>query len=530
KNKLLEQKKLIIEKDIKIILEKEKVAALEFRIFGTKSEKWTEEDYKQARLFDEAENNSETPQSQKEKTVEIKSHKRKKKGRKPISSKLPRTEIIHELEGEDKIGPNGREMIYIGKDDVSEEVQYIPAKITVFRHIYKKYVEKSADKSESKNSKQKDSKNKYKSKIRTARRHNKLISKSFVTPSLMANILVSKFEDGLPYYRQEKIFRRLGFEMSRANMSNWQILIYEKLKGFENVFKNELFLKKLLHIDETTIQVLNEKNRKNKTKSYMWVFGNSYKENKPIVWFNYQPTRHSKPPLKFLQNYQGSIMTDGYAGYTETGRSKNIIHAVCWAHVRRKFTDAKKTSNISTKLNNQDVPADVFVYYIEKLYRIEKKGKNLSNTDLVKLRQKYSKPIIDKIKNSLDENKNKVLPNSMLSKAINYALNQWDKLIVFLEHGIIPLDNNLAENAIRPFVIGRKNWLFSGSPQGANASALFYSLIESAKANEHEPFWYLYYLLEKSMSIDTDNEEELEKLSPHNVTKEQINKFRNGIN
>ena len=250
----------------------------------------------------------------------------------------------------------------------------------------------------------------------------------------------------------------------------------------------------------------------------MWIFRNKNKSPQPIVWFNYQPTRHSQPPLAFLQNYKGAIVADGYAGYTHLGKTDEIILAGCWAHVRRKFKDTKRV--------NKESDADVFISNIQKLYRIETKGKELAENDLVKLRQKYSKPIIDKIQILLNQYKEKVIPDSSFSKAINYALNQWDKLIVFLDYGIIPLDNNLAENAIRPFVIGRKNWLFSGSPKGANSSALFYSLIETAKINELEPFWYLYYLLDKMMSIDNDNEEEMKKLMPQYVTKEQVENFK----
>jgi transposase len=254
----------------------------------------------------------------------------------------------------------------------------------------------------------------------------------------------------------------------------------------------------------------------------MWVFRSSDKEKQPLVWFNYQPTRHSKPALEFLQNYEGSIVTDGYAGYIQTGNLEKINHAGCWAHARRKFTEAKKSG--------KEAQADVFISLINKLYHIENKSKNLSDSDLIKMRQKKSKPILDKIKILLLQYKEKVLPKSLFFKAITYTLNQWDKLIVFLEFAKIPIDNNPAENAIRPFVIGRKNWLFSGSPKGASASALFYSLIETAKANNIEPFWYLYYLLETIMYIDTNDKEALEKIMPYNITQEEINKFRNGIN
>ena len=251
----------------------------------------------------------------------------------------------------------------------------------------------------------------------------------------------------------------------------------------------------------------------------MWLYKSGSSEV-PAVLYEYHASRAGDVPKAFLKNYQGVVVTDGYKGYDFLNAVESIVHAGCWAHARRKFADVIKAAGKKNPSGN----AGTALKFISKLYKIEKNARenNISHEELYSIRQEESRPLIDNFKKWLDSKIEKIPPTSLLGKAVNYTIGQWNKLTPFLQDGRIPMDNNTAENAIRPFVIGRKNWLFSCTPEGARASATLYSLIETAKANKLEPYWYLKYLFEhlpEAMVVD-----DFKALLPHNLDNTIIQK------
>jgi hypothetical protein len=276
-------------------------------------------------------------------------------------------------------------------------------------------------------------------------------------------------------------------------------------------------------IDETSVQVMNEKNRKNTTKSYMWVFRGGTADN-PVILFRYNPTRRGDFVNDLFSSYEGVIQTDGYQGYNALGEKEKIVHAGCWAHVRRKFVDAKGNSKGDNSF------AHSIISMIKKLYDVETeiREKKYNGEEILKLRNKESRPVVKKIGDMLEKNRHSIAPKSLTGKAISYAVDLWPRLSVYLDNPIIPIDNNLVENAIRPFTVGRKNWLFSGSPRGAEASAGIYSIIETAKANSLEPYWYMRYLFEKLPACKSDDEIRL--IMPNRIDPQIIEDFRGGVN
>ena len=352
--------------------------------------------------------------------------------------------------------------------------------------------------------------------IKTAARPEQIIPKSIATASVIADVITAKFVDGLPLYRQEKIYQRDGIELSRQTMSGWVIQLEKKLTLLMQALKKALVKSHTLHIDETRLQVMNEPDKDNTQLSYMWVYKGGSPEQ-PIVWFDYSDSRQSTVPIDFLTPEDTespeyttiNIMTDGYAGYNALSKIPRIkTHAVCWAHARRKFVEASKG-------RKNTAAAHQIVSLIAKLYQIEREAKEKTAEQRQSLRQEKAAPLINQIKHWLDNKADKVLPKSLLGIAVRYALTLWPKLTVYLTDGHIPIDNNAAENAIRPFVIGRKAWLFSGSPRGAKASATLYSLIETAKANGLEPRAYLTHLFENLPKAKS--EKSINDLLPLNI-------------
>jgi len=344
-----------------------------------------------------------------------------------------------------------------------------------------------------------------------------MIPKSMATPGLLAHILTAKFADALPFYRQEKQFSRIGVDLPRSTMCNWAMKVAQACEILMGFMQAQILQGAVINIDETTVQVLKVLKR---SKCYMWVFKGGTPD-KPIILFQYHPTRSGDVALQFLDGYQGIVQTDGYSGYNFLDTMIGIIHVACWVHSRRKFTDVIKALG-----RKKDTPpsgnAVTALKYISKLYKIEKqaKEKGLSPEEIYKERQEKAVPLLNEFKKWLDVKVEQAPPKSLLGKAIGYTLNQWHRLIRYTEDGRVGPDNNVVENAIRPFVIGRKNWLFSNTPEGASASACIYSLIETAKANGLEPYWYLKYLFENLPEAMTADE--FKVLMPQNIDKKLL--------
>ena len=442
-----------------------------------------------------------------EEKVAVPAHNRKKAGRKPLPEELPRVEVIHDIPEDQKQCSCGSPLCRIG-EEVSEQLNYIPAKLEVIRHIRPKYACKACEGLESEGGT-----------VKIAPVPRQIIEKSIATPGLLAHIITAKFVDALPFYRQEKQFARLGYELSRTNMTNWTIQLGQSIEKLLGLLKQDLLSGPLIQMDETTLQVLKEKNRLPTTKSYMWVIRGGTPE-KPGIFFHYSPTRSSVTARMLLASYQGVVQTDGYTGYDYLDISEQIHHVGCWAHSRRKYMEVIKAKGKCRKKNVKSGHAEQAIDFIGQLYGIEREAdeNELSVEQRVRLREEKAKPLLDQFYKWLTAVGAKTPPKGLLGKAIGYTLKRWGQLTLYLEYGFVPLDNNLAENAIRPFVVGRKNWLFCDTVAGARASAGLYSLIETARANGLNPFDYLKSLFEKLPFAETNGQ--LRQLLPqyHDAT------------
>ena len=465
--------------------------------FGSSSEKLTQE---QVNLFDEAELESDDQIElieQDETEIDVPAHKRKKKKRPAIPEDVPVEDIIYDLTDEEKIcSIDGTQLVKMG-EETHKQVKIIPQQIKVIRHVRLKYTCPCCSKNE-------------KSTIKTASKPALPIEKSIATPSLLSYIITNKYCDGLPLYRQVETFKRYGFEFDRTSFANWMIKCGDLVQSLINLIREKIIEQSVVHMDETPVQVLKEPDKKAQSKSYMWVMSTpEYCVQKAVV-YKYTAQRSAQHAIDMLNNFEGALMTDGYPGYNKVSRELNLKLLACWAHARRKFKDAQL---IEGKNKGKMSKSDMALNYIAKLYAVEKRIKNLSVQEKYEARQNESKTILDAFKKWLDKNNER--PTGDIGKAINYTLNQWDGLLKYIESGEYPIDNNLAENAVRPFVIGRKNWLFSDTQKGATASANLYSLIETAKANGLNTFEYLEKVL--TDLPNAKNVEEVEALLPWNL-------------
>jgi len=497
------------EERIKYRLLEEKYQVLQKRFFGRKSEKLSHDNPDQLRLFNEAEESAGTEgkgdTEEEDSSVVIKSYTRRKSGRRPLDENLPREEVVHDCTDEEKKCPCcGEERPRIG-EDVTEELDIIPAQIKVIKHVRPKYGPCSCD----------DFLHEKVPEIATGAMPPRLIPHSIASAGLIAYIVTSKFADALPFYRQSKIFSRINVDISRATLSNWTIRAAEQCENLIPLLKDAIRGGPLIQMDETVVQVLHEEGRAPQNKSYMWAAVGYPASGKKLVLFEYHPGRSGEIPQEILTGYLGYLQTDGYAGYNKSGGLSGITHVGCFAHARRKFTEAltadKKSKNARKAL-----------MFIQKLYKIENglRSQNISSEEFVAKREKESQPVLDEFHAWLSVKCDEILPGSKIGRAIRYTLNEWDKLVRYLEAEILTPDNNRVENAIRPFVVGRKNWLFSNTPRGARSSALMYSLVESAKANGLDPYRYLRYLFTHLPAASTD--EERIRLLPHVVDAERL--------
>lgn len=501
---IADQGNSLAEKQNEIIILREQVTLLKKELFGRKSEKMSPEETRQVLLFNEIEQYASGEDTAED--VPVKKHRRrngKKQGRKGLPEHLPRKKIIHDLPEEEKAGRQ-----FIGTDK-SEVLTIIPEQVYVETHLYLKYALPEGVEIEGEPA------------VKTAPREARLIPKGIASAALVAYVLVAKFCDALPLYRLEKIFTRWGVEIRRQTMSNWAIFAAKRCERLMELLWEEVPKGRVIRVDETPVQVLGEPNRENTTKSYMWLVHGGPPDT-PVVLFTYRETREAKFLIKLLAGHDGVLLTDGYAAYNEVARELGVVHAGCMDHARRKFKDA------STVSGGKSSAANSVLNFMKRLYATERYARKnkLSPEKLLELRRTTARRL-GWFKRWCDKMSIRTPPKSALGKAIKYTLNQWPKLIRFLDDADIPISNILAENAIRPFVLGRKNWLFCGSPRGAKASAIHYSLIETAKANGLEPYWYLRYLFEKLPLAQ--NDDDLRALLPTRVTMEEIqNFFRSG--
>ncbi len=463
--------------------------------FGASSER-TDPD--QPRLFNEAETEAQPLLA--EPTVEkITYERRKRRGhREAMLADLPVETVEYRLSEEEQVCSQCGGPLHEMRVETREELKVIPAQVKLVRHERQVYACRNCQQNEERTP------------IVTAPMPAPAIKGSLASPSAIAHIMVQKYQYGLPLYRQEQQFAGYGVDISRQTMANWVMRgaedyiaplygrMHEHLVGFD-----------ILHADETTVQVLHESGRRPETKSFMWVYRTG-RYDPPIVLFDYQMTRAGSHPREFLSGFEGYLHVDGYSGYEGL---PNVILACCWAHARRNFDEAQKA--LPTVKRSSDTAAKKGLEFCNRLFAIERDLQDLTPEERWRVRRERSRPVLDAFLAWLHDQEPKALPKSALGQAIRYCLNQWNKLQTFMQDGRLEISNNRIERAIRPFVIGRNSWLFANTPHGARASAIIYSIVETAKENGLNPFAYLCYLFERMPNMDVEDPAALDELLPY---------------
>ncbi len=419
---------------------------------------------------------------------------KKKPGRKGFSEKIAREQIFINLPDDEKVGA-----IDTFYSKVKEELDIVPAKVRILEYMQEKAVFINDGQRQ----------------MKAAELPKHPIGKVIGSIGLLAYIIIAKYMDGLPLYRLEGILKRYGGDVTRTSMANWIIRLSIQCQPLIHVMREHQQTGSLIQMDETRIKVLKEPGYVATGNKYMWVtLGGP--PNEPVVIFDYDPSRGHEVPLRLLDGYKGYLQSDGYVGYDTASEKLNLVQVGCWDHCRRKFKEAQSAQPSKKKGVTK---ADIALNKIGKLYAIEREIKSLSPEKKYKQRQEKSLPVLDDLKDWMNQNMGKSPSDALISIALVYMNNQWPKLICYCENGDLPISNILAENTIRPFVIGRKAWLFADTPKGAHASGIFYSLIETAKANGVEPYTYLRYIFKALPYADTV--EKVEALLPWRV-KDQI--------
>jgi transposase len=479
----------------------EKYRAMELRYFGRKSEHYTPEEDRQNRLFDEAELHADEAAPVVVEKVPVAAHERKKRGRKPKMDNLPVREEIHELPAADRVCPCcGKERPVIGEERTAE-YDLVPAHVVKIVHVMKKYGPCDCDGFEATGT----------SKVLAAPGPVKIVKGSDFTNRTIAFLLTAKYADAIPFYRMEGMLDRYGLSVSRAGLCKLAVSTGKSIAPLIDLMNRDIVRSPVMVMDETTLQVLGS--GPPGKKSYMWV-AVGYRDGRPIKRFAYHENRSGTFADELLKGFSGYLQTDGYTGYNHLDGENRIIHVGCFAHIRRKFADAWEVSG-HTGIAAEAIELIGNIYAVEAELRRRLTGKKIDEEQFLSLRAVQMAPHFDEFRKWLMAKALAVAPQSKLGVAIGYGQKMIDRAVRFVDHSLLTPDTNVVENAIRPFVIGRKNWLFSGSPHGAHASAGLYSLIETAKANGHEPYAYLCYLFEKLPTCTTD--EAREALLPYRL-------------
>jgi transposase len=450
------------------------------RRFGSSSEKT--DLTQQLGMFNEAEALASKPE-----TEQIAAHIRKKqKGkREEFYNGLPTEQLIHELPANERVCMEcGDELHACGHEVLRREVEVIPAQIRAIEHIQTVYACRNCERNSGADALPM---------VKAAVPPPVIPGSGIASPSLLAFIVCNKYVLALPLYRQEQELQRLGIYISRQTLANW--VIYAAAHWLEPIYAllyAELLKNTILHADETRVQVIREDGRKATQNSYMWMYHTGKSAKRQIALYEYQPTREGKHPLEFLAGFQGFLHVDAYAGYRKL-EDQGVTLVECWSHARRKFDEAIKTLK---KEDRTGALANIGLDYCNQLFALERQYDelNLTDEDRFSRRERESRPVAEAFFLWAESMLSKALPKSKLAEAVKYAVNQRHWLMNFLLDGRLEISNNRAERTIRPFTVGRKNWLFSYCARGARASAIVYSIIETAQANGLVPFMYLNYL------------------------------------
>ena len=489
---LQQQTELIKQKDKEIAALQEKVDYLIRQKFASSSEKFSNN---QPSLFDEP---SETIKSEEDTEVEEVAYTRKKRGNRTTPPEsLPHVRVEHDFKEEEKVCSCGCGMKRI-KEIVSHQYDVIPAQFQVIKNVRFVY----------------GCSCQCGAKVKTSALTPQVLPRHQVTPSFLATIAVQKFEDALPLERQAKIYKqRFGVAFTSSTFSEWIIKASQlRLEPLIDRLNAIQIQSSYIQADETTLQVLKESKKKAQSKSYIWLKVSNDKY--PIVLMHYSANRAATTALSLFKGFTGYLQTDGYPGYNSVAAQEGVSQLGCWAHARRKFADILK-SGVSDEQSK--VYASSAVILIAKLYKIEKEIKDKPPNEKCSIRKEKSKPIVKKIREWLDTNFFAAQKQGgAIAKAFVYLNNQFEKLSIYLEDGRLAIDNNKAENHVRPIALGRKNWLFATSTKGAIALSNWYSVIETAKANSLDPFAYLRYLLTELPLYQAEGKD-IDPLLPWNV-------------
>lgn len=465
--------------------------------FGASSEK-THPDQLEMNLFNEAEVLA-TPASE-EPNMETVTYSRKKSTghREAKLDGFPVETITHTLPEEEQVCSCCGGALHEMSTETRNEITVIPAEVKVTRHVRQVYACRHCEREE------------IRTPIVTAPMPRPVYPGSLASPSIMAHVMSQKYVDSQPLYRQEQQFARLGLTISRQTLANWMLYGADQwLSLLTERMKEHLLMQDILHADETTLQVLQEPGKSAEAQSYLWLYRTG-RIGPPIVLYDYRPSRGGEHPRNYLTGFSGYLHVDGYPGYHKV---KGVTLVGCWAHARRKYDEALKAMPPSR--DKTGTAAEQGLQFCNQLFAIERELKEKTPEERHSIRQEKSRPVVDAYLVWLKQQRSRTLPKSKLGEAMTYSWNQWEKLTAFLNDGRLEIDNNRSERSIKPFVIGRKNWLFANTPRGAKASATIYSVIETAKENGLNPFKYLVYVFEQLPQLtDPKDYEALDKLMP----------------
>lgn len=482
--------------------QKSLIGILQKMVFGPKSEKAVFIHPDQLSLFEDKEHQK---TEVKEEKVIVPLHERKKRKKRGTGKDLPIVLRIIDLPEKEKIGPDGKPKIKIGHVD-TDKVEYSPEQLYIYRIRRLKYINAS------------EVGNTQNTTFSMPSLPPEIAPKSIFTPSLLAYLIVTKFLDALPLNRMERRFKRYGYLLSRATMVNGLLKVAKKCEVLVDLLLKEIQSGTFLLMDETSCQVHGEHGRENKSKSWIWVMYGGPPE-KPIFIYKYHTERSQKIPLLYLRDYKGFLQTDGFDGYEAVAKLPDIMHVICWVHARRFFADALKQSQKKDNLAAEAIELINQLFKIEKRLRAEK----LSAEAFLAKRKVETLSVFNNIEVWILKNKDAVSPTSLVGRGIRYISERWAKLIKYTECAHLTPSTNRVESIIRTAVIGRKNYLFFGSPRGAYAGMTFYSLIETARANGLEPSKYLKYIFTRLPYAST--EEEYKKLLPQYLDADDYNQF-----
>jgi transposase len=491
---------------------KEQLARFKRQLFDAKSEKMGEVGaaHQKDMFFNEAEVEGAQAQPAAAETeddkIDVPAHQRLKRGRKPLDPALPREVRRHELPEDERVCPHdGARLSEIGVE-VSEQMDVVPQQVRVIRHERVKYACPCCDGG-----------------LRLAAKPPQVIPKGLLSEAALAWVITSKYLDGLPLYRQAVLLGRFGgTELSRNTLAAGVVRVGQAVQPVVNLLRDALLDSFIVHGDETEVQVLKEPGKKAQAKSYMWVqmteASGTQGTGPPIRLFGYSPSRstHSARTLYEGMRPGGVLMSDGYEPYAAIAEQHRLVHLGCWAHCRRYFNDALQALP-KDKRGPEQLPAR-FIELIGRLYKVEADARrdNLDAQARQQQRKLHSVPVLGQIQALALQHLHGVLPGSLLGKALHYLTAQWPKLVRYVDDGRYPIDNNACENAIRPFVVGRRNWLFADTVAGANASANLYSLLQTCLANGVDAYRYLRALLVELPKATTV--EDYEALLPWRLT------------